>query len=97
MTEALKAGERYEAALLDSAHTEEQVWAEFQLAARLVCPGGLILVHDPVYEHGTVGAALRRIRAAGYGVTRLWTAEAGVAEDDHLGLALIENRQYQDN
>ena len=97
MTEALKAGERYEAALLDSLHTEEQVWAEFQLASQLVCPGGLILVHDPVYEHGTVGAALRRIRAEGYGVTRLWTAEGGVAEDDHLGLALIENRRYEDD
>ena len=37
MRAALDAGERYEAALLDSVHTEEHVWAEFQLrrAARL--------------------------------------------------------------
>ncbi len=92
MQAALDAGEKYEAALLDSLHTEEQVWAEFQLAAQLVCSGGLILIHDAVYIHGTVAAALQRIEAAGYSVVRLWTAEAGMAEDDHLGLAVIENR-----
>lgn len=90
---ALDAGEQYEAALLDTLHTEEHVWAEFQLASRLVCRGGLILIHDVTFAHGTVEAALRRIERAGYGVTRLWTAEGGVPEDDHLGLALIENRR----
>jgi predicted O-methyltransferase YrrM len=90
---ALDAGERYDAALLDSRHTEEHVWAEFALAARLVCPGGLILIHDACLPSGTVGRALARIAAAGYGVTRLWTAECGVPEDDRLGLAVIENRR----
>ena len=90
---ALDAGEQYEAALLDTLHTEEHVWAEFELASRLVCRGGLILIHDVTFAYGTVEAALRRIERAGYGVTRLWTAEGGVPEDDHLGLALIENRR----
>ena len=62
------------------------------MAARLVSPGGLILIHDAVYAGGTVPAALRRIEDAGFGVTRLWTAETGVPEDDGLGLAVIENR-----
>jgi predicted O-methyltransferase YrrM len=93
MASAIDAGERYDAALLDSIHTEEHVWDEFQLATRLVCPGGLILIHDVYYIHGTVEAAIQRIKAAGYGVVRLWTAESGVAEDDHLGLAVIENRK----
>lgn len=92
MTAALAAGERYEAALLDSIHSEEQVWAEFEIARQLVCPGGLILIHDPLYVHGTVDLAIARIEAAGYGVVRLWAAEGGVKEDDHLGLAVIENR-----
>jgi predicted O-methyltransferase YrrM len=90
---ALDAGERYEAALLDTLHTEEHVWAEFELASRLVCRGGLILIHDVTFAYGTVEAALRRIERAGYGVARLWTAEGGVNEDDRLGLALIENRR----
>ena len=90
---AIDAGERYEAALLDSVHTEEHVWAEFELAAQVVCPGGLILIHDARYRHGTVDRALQRIEAAGYNVVRLWCAEDGVAEDDHLGLAVIENRR----
>jgi predicted O-methyltransferase YrrM len=93
MAAALQAAERYDAALLDSIHTEEHVWAEFQLAARLVCPGGLILIHDVRYIHSTVERALQRIEEAGYGVVRLWTAECGVREDDHLGLAVIENRR----
>jgi predicted O-methyltransferase YrrM len=92
MAAAIEAGERYDAALLDSIHTEEHVWAEFQLAAQLVCPGGLILIHDAVYTYGTVEKALKRIEVAGYGVVRLWTAESGVQEDDRLGLAVIENR-----
>jgi predicted O-methyltransferase YrrM len=95
MTAALEAGESYEAALLDSLHTEEHVWAEFQLATQLVCPGGLILVHDACYVHGTVGAALDRIAGAGYGVVRLWAAAGGIPEDDQLGLAVIENRRQQ--
>src|SRR5262249_19109640 len=89
---ALDADERYEAVVLDSLHTETQVWAEFQLAAQLVCQGGLILIHDAVYRHGTVPAALRRIEDAGFNVVRLWTADEGVREDDRLGLAVIENR-----
>lgn len=93
MAAALAAGEQYEAALLDSLHTAEQVWAEFQLAAQLVCPGGLILIHDVCLPGGTVAQALRQIEAAGYPVARLWTAECGIAEDDGLGLAVITNRQ----
>jgi predicted O-methyltransferase YrrM len=93
MGAALAAGERYDAAFLDSVHTAEHVWGEFELAAQLVCPGGLIVIHDAIYLGGTVQEALRRIEAAGYGVVRLWTAECGVPEDDHLGLAVIENRR----
>lgn len=92
MDQALAAGERYDAALLDSLHEENHVYAEFQRAAQLVCPGGLILFHDARYPGGTVDRALRRIEADGYGVTRLWTAECGAAEDDGLGLAIVENR-----
>jgi len=92
MVAALAAGERYHAAFLDSVHTEEQVWAEFELARQLVVEGGLILVHDPCLPSGTVEGALARIEAEGYGVTRLMTASEGVPEDDGLGLAVIENR-----
>jgi predicted O-methyltransferase YrrM len=91
MAAALQACERYEGALLDSLHTEEHVWAEFQAAVRLVCAGGLILIHDPRYAFGTVEQALCRIEDAGYNVSRLWAAESSVAEDDQLGLALIVN------
>jgi hypothetical protein len=93
MRAALAAGERYDAALLDTLHTEEHVWAEFDLARQLVCPGGLILIHDPLWRGGTVEGALRRIEREGYGVVRLWSAEGGVREDDQLGLAVIENRR----
>jgi hypothetical protein len=93
MAAAHASGERFEAALLDSIHTEEHVFAEFELASKLVCKGGLILVHDAVLEAGTVARALERIDAAGYGVTRLWTAEAGVVEGERAGLAVIENRR----
>ena len=93
MRAALAAGERYEAAILDSLHEADHVWAEFQLAIELVCAGGLILIHDATYSGGTVPAALERIEAAGYNVVRLWAAEAGVSEDDRLGLAVIENRR----
>ncbi|MBA2646932.1 MAG: NPCBM/NEW2 domain-containing protein [Pyrinomonadaceae bacterium] len=95
MNACLEKGESFDAALLDSLHTEEHVWAEFQLAAELVCPGGLILIHDVTTLHSTVEGALGRIERAGYGVVRLWTAERGIAEDDHLGLAVIENRQRE--
>jgi hypothetical protein len=95
MAEALANGESYEAALLDSIHTSEHVWAEFELARRLVCPGGLILVHDARCAAGTVAQALERIQAAGYGVARLWTAEGGLRADADLGLAVIENRVCQ--
>jgi predicted O-methyltransferase YrrM len=94
MSAAIAAGERYHAALLDSIHTEEHVWEEFQLAARLVCEGGLILIHDAQYQYGTVDRALERITAAGYGVVCLWTSVEGPSEDDHLGLAVIENRVH---
>ena len=94
MTAALDAGETYHAVLLDSIHKEEHVWAEFQLATRLVCEGGLILIHDAEIVDGPSGA-LDRIAAAGYGVVRLWTAKDGVAQDDHLGIAVIENRIHE--
>ena len=95
MQSALEAGEQYQAALLDSLHEAEHVWAEFQLASELVCPGGLILIHDATYAGGTVPATLERIEAAGYNVVRLWAADGGTAEDDQLGLAIIENRRRQ--
>jgi cephalosporin hydroxylase len=93
MREALERGERYEAALLDSEHSADHVWAEFELARQLVCNGGLILIHDALWEHGSVEGALQRIRDAGFGVVRLWAAESGVREDDRLGLAVVENRR----
>ncbi|HKG47252.1 MAG TPA: CmcI family methyltransferase [Pyrinomonadaceae bacterium] len=93
MQAAIDAGEVYEAVLLDSLHEAEHVWAEFQLAVELVCQGGLILIHDATYAGGTVPKTLARIEAAGYNVVRLWAAEGGAAEDDHLGLAVIENRR----
>ena len=92
MQQALDAGESYQALLFDSIHTAERVWDEFQLGVKLCCPGGLILIHDAVYAGGTVSEALTKIEDAGYNVVRLWTAEAGIKEDDHLGLAVIENR-----
>lgn len=92
MRAALASGERYHAALLDSVHTEEHVWAEFEVARQLVCRGGLILIHDATLPHATVAGALKRIEDAGYGVARLWTAEEGSPEDDRLGLAIVENR-----
>jgi predicted O-methyltransferase YrrM len=95
MQAAIDAGERYEGALLDSLHEAEHVWAEFKLACQLVCPGGLILIHDAIYQGGTVPEAVERIEQAGYHAVRLWAAESGAAEDDHLGLAVIENRRYK--
>lgn len=92
MAAAVAAGERYHAALLDSIHSEEHVWQEFQLATQLICEGGLILIHDAQFRDGTVPQALDRISAAGYGVVRLWSAAEGEPQDDHLGLAVIENR-----
>lgn len=93
MEAASEAGERYQAALLDSSHEGSYVWEEFQKVASLVCEGGLILIHDVRYLGGTVEQALKQIEAAGYGVVRLWTAVEGICEDDHLGLAVIENRK----
>jgi predicted O-methyltransferase YrrM len=95
MRAGIEAGERYDAALLDSLHTEEHVWAEFELARQLVCRGGLIVIHDAAWRGGTVEGALQRIERAGYGVVRLWCAEGGVREDDGLGMAVIENRGRQ--
>jgi predicted O-methyltransferase YrrM len=92
---AMDNGESYEAALLDSIQTAENLWAEFDLARQLVWPGGLILVTNASYEGATVGEALERIQAAGYGVVRLWTAGERIADDcGKLGLAVIENRVY---
>lgn len=93
MRNALERGERYHAALLDTIHTAEHVLQEFDLASQLVCPGGLILIHDATFAPGTVGAALDEIQDRGYGVVRLWTAECGAREDDALGLAVVENRR----
>ncbi|GIX04968.1 MAG: hypothetical protein KatS3mg114_0837 [Planctomycetaceae bacterium] len=90
---AIADGETFHAALLDTVHTRDHVLREFELARRLVCEGGLILIHDAIYRGGTVGAALDEIQRQGYGVTRLWTAEDGEREDDALGLAVIENRR----
>jgi hypothetical protein len=92
MAAALEAGERYHAALLDSIHSGEHVWAEFELAAQLVVPRGLILIHDPGLHTGTVPLALDRIRAAGYQVTTLWAGEGTEPEDEGLQLAVIENQ-----
>lgn len=90
---AVEEGETYQAALLDSQHTAEHVLKEFALVTQLVCPGGLILIHDAILPLGTVGSALNEIAKQGYGVTKLWTADEGVREDSGLGLALIENRR----
>ncbi|RLS57109.1 MAG: hypothetical protein DWH91_05060, partial [Planctomycetota bacterium] len=90
---ALSSGESYHAALLDTVHTAEHVLREFELARQLVCPGGLILVHDAILRNSTVDQALDAIQRQGYGVSRLWTADQGTPEDDRLGLAVIENRQ----
>ena len=92
MQAALDGGETYDAALLDSPNTAERVWAEFQLAAQLVRPGGLILIHHLFYADGALPDALKWIEAAGYSVIRLRSAEGGAAKDDRLGLAVIENR-----
>jgi predicted O-methyltransferase YrrM len=91
---ALEGGELYDAALIDSLHTTEQVWAEFEVVRRLVRPGGLILFHDVGLPppHGGVEEALLRVEAAGYGVTRLFLAEGSIAEEERLGLGLVENR-----
>lgn len=93
MQAEIAAGAQYDAILLDSIHEADHVWNEFQAAAQLVRPRGLILIHDPIFVHGTVPEALKRIEDSGFGVVRLWAADSPVREDDHLGLALIENRR----
>jgi predicted O-methyltransferase YrrM len=93
MAAALQAGERYEAVLLDSLHTAQHVLAEFALARQLVCPAGLILVHDATFPGGTVAEALSQIESEGHPIVRLWGASSGVRQDDGLGLAVIENRR----
>ena len=87
---ALAAGERYDACLLDSLHTEEHLSAELELASRLVRPGGPMLLHDwrALAEVERVVAAAER---AGHGVVRL-LAEGGAEEEAGLGLAVVENR-----
>lgn len=87
---ALDAGERFDGALLDSDHGEDHLWAELELARRLVCPGGPILVHDWRWIDD-IERVLVRAEEAGFGVARL-LAGCGVDEDAGLGLAVIENR-----
>lgn len=89
--QALADGERYDAALLDSVHTEEHLSAELDLASKLVRPGGPILVHD-WRAIPDVDRVLRAAEAAGHGVVRL-LGEGGEAEEAGLGLALVENRR----
>ena len=91
MNAALAVGERYDAALLGPAESEELAWAEFQLAVRLVSPGGLILFHDGASDAPAVAPTLERIEAVGYGVARLRAPTA--SNGARFGLALIENRQ----
>ena len=88
---ALDAGERYDAALLDSVHTEEHLSAELELARQLVQEGGPILVHDwrAIPEIDRVLVAAQR---DGLGVVRL-LSEGGAEEDGGLGLAIVENRR----
>lgn len=93
MRAALDAGERYDAALLDSIHTAEHLGAELELAHELVCQGGLILVHDGAWVEG-VAQVLERAQRDGYGVARLLAADCGVAEEDGLGIAVVENRLH---
>ena len=52
----------------------------FELAARLVVPGGLILIHDPGLESGTVGLAL------GLPVAPAARADIVFSANRHLGL-----------
>jgi predicted O-methyltransferase YrrM len=87
MREALERGERYDAALLDSVHTEDHVGAELELALELVEAGGLVLVHD-WRAISAVDAALARAEADGRHVIRL-LGGGSVAEDDRLGLAAV--------
>jgi cephalosporin hydroxylase len=87
MREAIERGERYDAALLDSVHTEEHVAAELELALELVEPGGLVLVHD-WRAISAVDAALVQAEADGRRIVRLLGGGA-VAEDDRLGLAAV--------
>ena len=88
---ALDAGECYDAALLDSVHTDEHLSAELELATRLVREGGPILVHDwrAIPEIDRVLVAVER---DGLGVVRL-LGEGGAEEDGGLGLAVVENRR----
>lgn len=91
LQQALADGERYDAALLDSLHTEAHLSAEFELTSKLVRPGGPILVHDwrAIADMDRVLTAAQR---AGYGVVRL-LAEGGEEEEAGLGLAIVENRR----
>ena len=91
---AVSQGESYHAAVLDTVHTSEHVLQEFEFARKLVCEGGLILIHDAIWEGGTVNDGLKVISRMGYGVARLWSAEHGDQEFAGMGLAVIENRVY---
>ena len=87
---ALADGERYDAALLDSVHTEAHLSAELELALQLVRRGAPILVHD-WRAFADVDRALIAAERAGHGVVRL-LAPGGEEEDAGLGLAIVENR-----
>jgi predicted O-methyltransferase YrrM len=91
MRALLDAGARFDGALLDSLHTGEHLAAELELAHRLVCPGGPIVVHDTRWLP-ELAAVLAGEQRAGYGVARLLAGDGCVEEDDGLGLAVIENR-----
>jgi predicted O-methyltransferase YrrM len=94
MSELVESGNHFHAALLDSIHTTEHVMKEFRLVTQLVCEGGIILIHDPLWRGGTVGQAVDDISKDGYRVVTLWSAEEGLSQDDRLGLALVENRRF---
>jgi hypothetical protein len=92
MTESLQRGERFDAALLGSLHNAEQAWAEFELASRLVCERGLILIQHACSSPCSVCETLSKIRKAGYDIVTPGNSSCGIHQDDEPGLALIENR-----
>lgn len=77
----------FDAALIDSLHTREQVLFEFVELRRVVKPGGLILIHDPLLRTATVGEAVKVISEA-YPCVVLPQADG-----DGLGLAVVTNKE----
>jgi predicted O-methyltransferase YrrM len=82
--------EQFDAALLDSVHTEAHLSAELELATKLVRPGGPILVHD-WRAFPDVDRALLAAERSGHGVARLLGFGAE-GEEAGLGLAIVTNR-----